>query len=360
MKILIVKLSSLGDVLQTTPLIRSLSPQYKVYFLTYRQNAKLLENNPNISKLFILDPLEWDIFVPLLIVKNIFSLLKLVVMKINISVNLHKAYKLNKLFKLFGIRQRIGLVVNETDSHCLTDVIVFNQTEHHIHQYLKTADILKCKTLGYKMDFFPIKMDDKSQLRTNIDGPYIVIAPGGGRNRWASMPNKIWPANSYKNLCERILLNNTKVIFVGDLHDSTIVASILKNFNERGNIINLVSKLSINEISWIITKSSGFVGNDSFMLHFASTTGVQTLGLFGPTSGAILAPLGTEDNYIQSQVECSPCYDANMALSSQAYLCTDPACMNTIQVEEVFLHIQSKMIQIKSSQRSNNVKQLIK
>jgi heptosyltransferase-2 len=80
-----------------------------------------------------------------------------------------------------------------------------------------------------------------------------------------------------------------------------------------------------------------YIGNDSFLLHFASTTGIKTIGLFGPTSGELLSPLGKNNFYIQSKMECSPCYDANDSNNSVAYHCKKGVnCMKEISVKEVY------------------------
>ena len=340
MKILIIKLSSLGDVLQTTPLVRSLSCQHNVYFLTYKQNKILLENNPNISRLFILEPLAGNLLLPLRVIKNTLTLLFLAVARPNISVNLHKVYKMNMLLKWLGIRRRIGLVRAEHDHHYLTDAIIFNQEEHHIHQYLKVADILKCKVLGYKMDYFPMKKNGDLSRKFNIDHPYFVCAPGGGRNRWAVMPNKRWLVESFVELFNQFPTKDIYLVFIGDKFDAIIIKSILSRVGDEHHAINVASKLSIDEIFRLVAGSLGYIGNDSFLLHLASTTGKPTLGLFGPTNGKLLAPLGSNDCFIQSSSECSPCYDANLGLNSRAYLCQDSICMKAITTEQVLSKIQ--------------------
>ncbi|MDL2243210.1 hypothetical protein LJC25_05735, partial [Bacteroidales bacterium OttesenSCG-928-K03] len=68
MKILIIRLSSIGDIVLTSPVVRCLAQQtsHEVHYLTKKQNIQLLENNPNITKLI---PFDGDL-------KEIIKLLK--------------------------------------------------------------------------------------------------------------------------------------------------------------------------------------------------------------------------------------------------------------------------------------------
>ena len=336
--ILIVKLSSLGDILHTTPLVNALSKKFEIIYLTFAENAKLLTNNPNVDLILTFH----DVFANNKIKAtshNIITLLRIFFLKPKITINLHKIYLLNKLFWIMGIKKRYGIMRDAKDENIayLTSSIVFNQTEHHIRQYLKFAEFMGYSSNDVNMQFHPDPVVLKSEYC--FEFPYLVICPGGGKNNWSTLLNKRWPLNHWIELVKE--LNNRKiaVILVGGVDDIESAKQIEKNENCR-KIINLTNKLNFSDLFNLLSKSLIFIGSDSFLLHFASTTGNYTLGLFGPTKGTLLAPLGNNDYLIQSPEECSGCYDANLALESNAYKCSDNKCMKAIKVEDVLSKIK--------------------
>lgn len=332
-KILVVKLSSLGDVLQTTPLINSLSAENRVYFLTFKQNEFLLKNNPCLSKVFCLE----DNFKLMSILKNCIVCIKIFFLFFDVSINLHKLYKLNLFFKLIGIKERYGIIRGaESKKNYLTNATVFNQREHHIIQYCKFAKQLGVSCNDYEMKYFP--KSEELDIKVNLQkGKYLVCCPSGGKNKWAEMSSKRWGVDCYLQLFKKILKDNNdiQIVLVGGIGDIGINGQILAMLKSNA-VLDFTNKLSFDELFWLIKDASCYLGNDSFLLHFSSTTGVKTIGIFGPTSGALLSPLGEKNYYIQSSVDCSPCYDANESNTSIAYSCISKKCMNSILVEDVY------------------------
>ncbi len=334
-KILVVKLASLGDILQTTPLIRLLASKYDVYYLTFSQHAPLLKDNPHILGLFTF--LDKSNLTAML--HNVVALIKIFFLQPQISINLHKIYALNYIFKLMGISKRLGIIREKDKRHHLTHPQVFNLEQHHIKQYLSFASILELNTSDYSMEYFPGNYQSLSNpsITANIPSPYVVICAGGGKNKWANMLNKRWPEASYISLGKSLISKGYNLVLVGNHDDTQIHHNIANSIGS--NVFDVTNKTSLNELFLIIKSALFYIGNDSFLLHFASTTKTQTLGLFGPTSAKLLAPLGASDGYIQSQTSCSPCYEANLGLDAQAYKCQKNLCMQNLEIETVTMKI---------------------
>jgi ADP-heptose:LPS heptosyltransferase len=262
----------------------------------------------------------------------------LLICRIDILVNLHKLYKLNLLLKLFGVRKRLGIVhPDELKETYLTTKTEFVQTFHHIIQYCSFAKQLGVACNDYSMKYYPLISGIDLKLYNLDSSQYIICCPGGGKNKWAEMSSKRWGKDSYVDLIEMSLDKNSslKVLLVGGESDCNLNSQIMAKLNNE-RVINLTNKLSLDELFYLLKSSIVYLGNDSFLLHFASTAGIKTIGLFGPTSGELLAPLGGNDLFIQSRAECAPCYDANDSSNSVAYHCETSACMKNISVKEVY------------------------
>lgn len=338
MKILLIKLASLGDVLQATPLVRCLSSSgHEVYFLTFKGHEKLLTNNPHVKHVFTLRQMGFSWTLPWNVAGNLLVFLKLCFSGMDISINLHKKYVLNRLARWMGIKQRFGLL-KEGDvpkKSALSDGIVFNQKEHHVLQYLKFAELCEVTTRGTAMEYVP----RQRKINLPLSKPYIVLCAGGGQNKWASMPNKIWPKGHFRNLI-RILSETLTVILIGGPQDRTLHEDLTREL-ALPTVLDFTNQLDFDELFYLIQGAKLYLGNDSFLLHFASTTGVPTLGLFGPTKGSLLSPLLQTSFFLQSSQECAGCYDANRSLHSQAYCCPENLCMKSLSVQTVLDQIRA-------------------
>ncbi|MEK6557625.1 MAG: glycosyltransferase family 9 protein [Candidatus Margulisiibacteriota bacterium] len=337
MKILIIKLASLGDVLHATPLVRSLASSHEVYFLTFKGHEKLLMNNPHLKRVFTLHQMDSWMVLPWRLVLNALVILRLCFARIDISINLHKKYILNKLMKGIGIKNRFGLLKEGDDSSeaGLSDGIVFNQKEHHILQHLKFAELCKTAPRGTAMEYVPCQR----KMILPVQAPYMVLCAGGGKNKWASMSNKVWPKENFVELI-RMLGETVQVVLIGGSQDLALHQESIRTLSPR-TVHDFTNQLDFDELFYLIKGSKLYLGNDSFLLHFASTTNVSTLGLFGPTKGTLLSPLGARDYFIQSSADCSPCYDANQALQSSSYSCADNQCMKQLSVKTVYEKVGS-------------------
>jgi len=180
------------------------------------------------------------------------------------------------------------------------------------------------------MEYF-LNGNDKEILKKYklIEKTYIVIAPGGGKNKWAEMKSKRWSIGNYNKLIKKL---DEKAVLVGDEFDKIICKKI-----KGRKIVNLCGKLPIDETAKIIKESKLFIGNDSMTLHLAGALNVPLVGIFGPTDGKVFNPLGKNFRYFQSREKCSPCYDPTKGTKGTAYNCPHGNCMkNSEDVEKVY------------------------
>ena len=135
-------------------------------------------------------------------------------------------------------------------------------------------------------DSFSIFVTNKNQI--------IAIAPGGN---WDP---KIWPTEYFNQLISEIInrykFNKLKFLIVGskieeDKYFNRLVQNIPNDL-----IINLMNK-SLTLTYGCLSKSKVFIGNDSGLMHHAAASGINTIGLFGPTRDDWYRPYG-ENCYV--------------------------------------------------------------
>lgn len=152
--------------------------------------------------------------------------------------------------------------------------------------------------------------------------PYVVLAPGGGRNARDIVLLKKWPVSRWAEISRHLQTEGYRVFLVGGEQDRDEISSV--------SGINMAEKLTWGETAAMIYRAALFAGNDSGPAHLAVAGDTPALVLFGPTDfeslyakGSIIPICGT--------VPCSPCY-ANEVFPG----CTGGRdCMISINTEKV-------------------------
>ena len=329
MKILVVKLSSAGDVLQTTPLLRSLHesiPNLNLYYLTSEPFSNLISGLPYIAKVFSLKWFEKrGLFPKVLALIVLFRLvLSFRPRAFDAILILHRQTMIGSLFQFSKAKNIVqwGKSIN------------FDIRVDRYERQFQLADVfvpmfIKKKQLEYVQKFEP----------PSIQTPYIVIAPGGGNNHWSSMPNRIWPVTNFIDLSKSLLNQfSCQIVLVGGKGDAEKCKLIQKACPQ---VINLCGDTSINQLANILKFASLFIGHDSFAYFLSCAVGARSLGLFGPTNPALIVPEMPNALYIQSQ-ECHNCYNPIESTKGKAYTCDSTICMKTLSVDQVMVVINKQ------------------
>lgn len=153
---------------------------------------------------------------------------------------------------------------------------------------------------------------------------YIVLAPS------ASFIPKRWPVDRFVSLGERLLKSGHQVLVLGgpDDHFCEVFNSIKSD-----EFLNLQGKTSLKESMSIIANAKLCIGNDSGMNHIAEAYGVKCLTLFGPTDPRFgFAPHAENSRYLSKKLWCKPC----STTGSKPCFRKSLYCMEAISVDEVY------------------------
>lgn len=256
-RILIIRLSSLGDILLTTPLIRSIKTQYPqitIDFLLKEQYQNTLNHNKYISNLFLyesdlkkLNDYSYDLVIDL---QNNFRSRKIVK---DLKVPALK-FRKHDLDKFLLVKFKINRLKN------LPQIPI---------RYADTIPNFKLDENG--LDIF-LPKDIKPNLKDEIK--YIGFAPGSRHF------TKMWPIEYYIELGKSLSNNGYKVALLGGKNDRKICDEINKGITSS---IDLSNDDDLFQTAVDMQQCSAIICNDSGLMHLACALKIPVLTFFGST-----------------------------------------------------------------------------
>jgi lipopolysaccharide heptosyltransferase I len=320
-KILIIKPSSLGDVVHCLPFLYVLHecfPDAAIHWIVARGNEGVLEGNPRISKLWIIDKDSWKDFGRL---SNTLSEIKGIAAalrkeKFDMVIDLQGLMRSGLMAMATGAPVRIGFSEAREGSHLFyTHKVRGGKGIHAVDRYLKVARALGCQVEEIS---FPLPLTGESEKISRIRnelGDYAVIVPGA---RWHT---KQWPAEKFAALASEFGLRSLIVGSAADRGPASIIGEA-----SGGKAVSLAGETDIRELIDVIRGARYVITNDSGPMHIAAACGIPVIAIFGPTNPALTGPYGSNHIIVQSPVDCSPCRKRK---------CDDMKCMKGISVGQV-------------------------
>jgi len=334
-RILIIKFSSLGDIILSTAALRAIRQKflhnYKITFLVGEESKDLLFNCPYIDELLVCDFKNRY--------KGTAGLLKLatILRKKNFDIvidlqNNRRSHILSFLtlaLNRYGYdNKKLSFLLNHRirDEEPLTDPVT------HQFRILKMLDI---DLENSKLQLWPTQ-EDQNYINEFLKSEWLsahqmlIGINISASSRW---PSKNWPLHHIVKLCEELSRRDLRVVITGiekDLAEANILMNKLKNIK----IINACGKTTINQLACLIKKCAIFISPDSAPLHVAASQGVPFIALFGATDHSRHLPPIKECVVIKKDLACSPCYRSK---------CKTGKCMELIKPEEV-LEVIDKLL----------------
>ena len=324
---MIIKFSSLGDVILSTAAIRAIREKfknnYKISFLVGAEAKDALSRCPYIDELIVADLKNKDKGL-----KGLFGLGALLRKKnFDIVIDLQNNRKSHILSFLTLSPARVGYD-NKKFGFLLNRRIKDDPdpVDPVTHQFraLKTLGI---EPVEPRLELWPTEEDEKyveellsSQwLSSNqkVIGINVSASP-----RWLT---KCWPREHLVKFCQELGEAGMRIVFTGterDMETANYLGGRLKNVK----IINACARTTINQLACLIKKCNVYITADSSPLHVAAAMGTPFVALFGPTDPRRHLAPAKKFLVIKKDLACSPCYRSK---------CKDKKCMSLITPEEV-------------------------
>ncbi|GAB6137353.1 glycosyltransferase N-terminal domain-containing protein [Halanaerobaculum tunisiense] len=338
-KILLMRLSAIGDVIHALPVakaVRETYPQAELTWIVEKKAKDLVVDNPNLDEVIVLPKEKWKTdfkekkWATLKEVKSFFNNLQQE-FDFDLVLDLHGLFKSGLTAYLSGARRRIGSQAGREGS-----TLFYNQQielpDREIHQIDKNLYLAE-KGLGatsQEVDF-EIAISEQEQARVEQllaelgveeTAKLIAINP---RTSWSS---KNWIPSRYAQLADRLSQElDCTVLFTGGPSDKQKIAQIQAKM--KSNAYNLAGKTSLKETAYLYQQAQLFVGGDTGPLHLAVAMDLTAIALMGPTNPQTHGPYGDEHIVIQPDIECKNCWERECPKDAHK-------CMESITVEEVF------------------------
>lgn len=325
-RILIVKMSSLGDVIHALPTlyaIRQNWPKAHITWAVHEQFSGPLPGKPWIDDIVLIDKKKLKSLGYLWYLRKVLHS-----RNFDMCLDLQCLAKSAIVAALSGAKEKYGYWELREGSQLINKALVGpHKYGHVIERYLDTVRALGGDVREVE---FPVKESpvaaascvSKLMAAGLPEGhDYVVMAPGA---RWAV---KEWPIGHFGELAKRLVEAKQYVVLIGAAGDSA-KAQAIKDLVKSEAVLDMTGKTSLEELIELIRGSKLFISADTGPLHIANALKRPLIGLYGTTSPERTGPYGGD--YVHCIV--SPTSKA----TPENPLIDDPSCMAQISVDQVW------------------------
>lgn len=263
---LIVRFSSIGDIVLTTPIIRCLKkqkPNCKIHFLTKSEYSFILKNNIYVDRTIEYSG-DWDMMMRELKTHNYTQI-----------IDLHHNARTLRLKKMLSKIPATSFNKLNIQKWLLTNFkLNFLPNIHIVDRYFETLKSLGINNDGNGLDYFIPEHEVISQNdipASHLFG-FIGLVIGG------ALATKQLPINKLIELCTKL---DYPIILLGGREDAKIGEELAKS-NE-GKIYNSCGKFSLNESADLVNKAKLIITNDTGLMHIAAAFKKPIISIWGNT-----------------------------------------------------------------------------
>jgi lipopolysaccharide heptosyltransferase I len=339
-KILILRLSAVGDVLRTLPAVMALRqylPSSHIAWVVEEPSKTLLESQPEIDHVILFPRKRWTEGMKSIgkVWKTFKEMghfvLELRKEKFDFVLDFHGIIKSGMISFLSGSPKRIGYDRKSSkEGNFLFSNVKVQLLEEKISRYQRNFALLK--GVGLEVKGFDARLHvpqrDKEyiesflvKLNPPLRRPFIAIH--AGTNPKALF--KRWIPGHYAQLADRLIRElDATVIFTWGPEELESVEAIRKEMREQ-SVLGPETE-SLTQLGELFKHCDLYLGGDTGPMHIASLMGTPVLVIYGPTDPVLHEPLG-QHKKVRKEVGCNPCRNRS---------CKDLKCLNNITVDDVF------------------------
>ncbi|HLC18941.1 MAG TPA: glycosyltransferase family 9 protein [Thermodesulfobacteriota bacterium] len=330
MKILIIKLSSIGDVVHTLPslyaLRRGLGDGVEIDWLVEEAASAILKGHPLIDNVIVVKNRGWTREKA----ENMKTARRLAARRYDMVLDFQGLLKSGIWVLLSKGRRRIGFSNSRELSHIFLNekLPAYDPDMHAVERYLALARHAGGVTDGV---VFPLELDTELKtVKRLLEDNGVSEGGGGGKSFFVMVPRarwstKLWDDEKFMEFGKKARERwGLKAVIVGGPGDKAPLERIKKGIGE--GALNLAGAINLKELAALSSLARFVLTVDSGPMHVAAAAGARVVALFGPTAPWRTGPYGKGHVVVRKDIECSPCFLKN---------CPDPKCMREIGVEEV-------------------------
>jgi heptosyltransferase I len=331
-QILLIKPSSLGDIVHAMPTcaaIRRAYPKARLTWLVKHQWAGFVERIDGVDRVW---PVEstftgWLSEVP--------SLRK---ERFDLVVDLQGLFRSAAIGWLSGSHLLVGFANGREGSPWFYSrrVPVPQLEMHAVDRYLLVAEAVGAEKSRDPEFHFHIPQTDYDEVNRLLSRsgamPGISWVVMNVSARWQT---KRWPAASFAEVADRLQQEGCgEVVMIGGPDERADAAAVIRMMKTPA--INLAGNTKVGLLPALLSRASLLITNDSGPMHVAAAVGTPVVALFGPTSAARTGPYGVGHNVLTKKVPCSPCF------SRSCHNSVPLECLRTVSPDQVLAAVRTQ------------------
>lgn len=346
MKVLIIKMSSLGDVIHSLPAVTDAAKALKnVHFDWVVESAfqEIPKWHPAVGRVIGIDMRRWR--------KNIMQALQQGEIKRFIKQLRTSQYDLvldaQGLIKSSSVAflakgHRVGL-----DKHSARESIasLFYQTKIAASKNQHAVEKLRqlfARALGYSYQASALSygIDEGCLKAVTVPNEYVMFLHG---TTWST---KHWPEQYWYDLAALLSEQGKQVMLTWGNEREKQRAEKIRTFCEQRALTLLpiiLPKLSLGEITYVIAKAQAVVAVDTGLGHIAAMMNVPTVSLYGPTFPGFTGAYGNHQRHLSVSKDCHPCFEKQCPIAKENMLY--PPCFESLPPATVFEIVKQIMQQ---------------
>ncbi len=367
-KVLLIKLSAMGDVVQTIPLLNKLRrryPEARLDWLVTPGIAELLRSNPAITNVIEFSRDEWSApwrLAPFAGAARLIAMLRAA--QYDLVLDLQGQLRSAIFAFASGAPVRIGFDKPRAEVWQASARKIPEEAKKHAWQgaregaWLAYTDQIPLPTLDVNpverylgvgallgldddaADFsFPIPQEASTRIDALLDyydagkKNLVVMAPG---TNWET---KQWRRDGFAEVARHLVQKNFAVALVGSDDERAVCEAVAQS---APGAVNLAGETMLSELAALIRRAAACISNDSGPMHLAAALDRPAVSIFGPTDPVWAGPY-RNGVIVREELPCSPCY-----LRRLSQCPNDHACMKNVSAAAVIERIDGILAKLPS------------
>ena len=341
-KILIIRLTSLGDVIFTIPLactLKNNNENTKIGWLVAEKGLDIIKNNPCVDNYHFVPLNKWKKHpLSLSTFKEFFTIIKEIRKeKYDVALDCQQMFKSLFLFWFCGAKRRITFKdARELSILGGNEFVIPKANFRDFNYHIVERNLDFARHLGIEPQNIKFAMPETSQnakvkindLIKNLDKtkPIVVISPA------TTWENKHWAEENWADVVNSIHAG-CNLIFTGTNADENLIARILDKTDGNINYTNLVGKTNIEELSELFSHAKLVISPDSGSTHLAwANANPAVIAIFTCTPPKRFGPYGNTEKYfaVGGNLTCQPCFKKKCLLTNAKNACKNEPKSDTI------------------------------
>ena len=346
--ILILSMTRMGDMIQTTPLIKGLKEKYpnsKITLLVTSDFSSAVPLIPNVDDSIVLNfkqfniNKDWEDQSWIKVFRYLEESLENIKSRnYDLLVNLSHSKFSALMVGYLGIKNVVGFHCNEFGDRMTGHpwmqyfgVEVFNRiyNEFNLVEIFSGSAGVDISNRSIEV-VHPQKQVSLDTLLPDKPGDVLIGFQAG-----SSLEGRRWSTQSFANLADMLIeKTNARIVIFGVESESKVAEEVISRTKNKGQISNLAGKTNLSELAQLLEKCDYLVTNDTGTMHLAAAMGTKIVGLFFAHAHPYeTAPFSPGHIIFQAGISCAPC--------SYGVHCNNIVCVDKVRPQHLFSAIEN-------------------